>query len=450
MTSIADYSLQWPGWPEVWRVLSLRDHNTRVVVIGTMLLGMAAGLIGTFAYLRKRALMGDALSHATLPGVAVAFLLVGGKSLPALLAGAAMTGVLGVLVVVGIRRGSRLKEDAAIGIVLSVFFAFGMVLLSLIQNLGTGNEAGLASFIYGQAAAMIARDAWLIGGAALAVALCIAALFKEFRVVCFDQDFAASQGWPVLAIDLAMMGLVVVTTVIGLQAVGLILVVALLIIPPAAARFWTDDLVKMIALAGTIGAVSGWLGASASALTPRMPTGAIIVITAGVIFTLSMLAAPHRGVLAAVVRRWRLSRRVAFQHLLRALAEFEERAGADATAPFDAVLAKRSWSAVRLRALVRQAARLGLLRRNTLPALQLTTTGRAAAQKLLRNHRLWEAYLIKYADIAPSHVDRDADEVEHVLGDDVVERLEAILKAEGEIPPSPHDEAEGSMRAAFP
>jgi len=178
----------------VARTLALRDYNTRVVVGGTTLLGLAAGVIGTFAYLRKRSMLGDALSHATLPGIALMFLIVQQKSLPMLLLGGALTGVLGVVCVVGMRAIPRIKEDAAIGIVLSVFFGAGMVLLSLVQQSSTGNQAGLQSFIYGKAASMLKQDAVLIAVSAVVVLLGCSLLYKEFRLVCFDKSYAAAQG----------------------------------------------------------------------------------------------------------------------------------------------------------------------------------------------------------------------------------------------------------------
>jgi manganese/zinc/iron transport system permease protein len=399
---------------------------------------LAAGVIGTFAYLRKRAMLGDALSHATLPGIALAFMLTSQKQLAILLLGATFTGVLGVIAVLGLRAIPRVKEDAAIGIVLSVFFGIGMVFLSIIQQMQTGEEAGLPSFIYGQAAAMIDRDAMLIGMTAAIVALGAVLLFKEFRLVCFDTGYAASQGWPVGWIDLLMMGLVVLITVVGLQAVGLILIVALLIIPAAAARFWTDRLLTMTVLAGLFGGVSCYFGATISALAPRLPTGAVIVIVTGAVFLASMLLSPHRGVLASILRHVLLARRIAHQHLMRAMAEFEEQRGENATVGFEELLAKRSWSAHRLRRLVRQAVRRGILSGGVQPRLRLSALGRSEARRLLRNHRLWEMYLIKYADVAPSHVDRDADEVEHVLPPPLVRELEEAIIREGRIPPSPH------------
>ncbi len=426
------------SWAELWHIVMLRDYNTRIVVIGTSLLGLAAGVIGTFAYLRKRALMGDALSHATLPGIAIAFLLTGAKSTPVLLCGAVMSGILGVVTVLGLRQYTRLKEDAAIGIVLSVFFGIGVVLLSVIQQMNTGNQAGINTFIYGKAAAMLQRDATMIAATAALVITSALMLFKEFRLVCFDQAFAASRGYPVMLIDTVMMGLVVATTVIGLQAVGLILIIAMLIIPPAAARFWTERLPVMLVLSGLLGGLAGWLGSSISASAPHLPTGAIIVLCAGAMFTISMLCAPQRGLVASIVRRWTLRRRVAYQHLLRAMAEFEERRGLSAAITLEDLRTKRSWTRGEVEQLARRAIRRGTLERHA-DALHLTADGRVHARRMLRNHRLWEMYLIHYADIAPSHVDRDADEVEHVLPEGIIAELQAALQAET-IPPSPHRE----------
>ncbi len=431
-------ALAWIDGGEWVRVLLLRDYNTRVVVLGATLLGTAAGVVGSFAYLRKRAMLGDALSHATLPGIALAFLLTGEKQIGWLLLGAATTGVLGVLAVMGLRYVPRVREDAAIGIVLSVFFGAGMVLLSIIQQLGTGNEAGLQRFIYGQTASMLKRDALLIMGTAGLVLTVCAMLYKEFRLVCFDKAYAAALGRPVFLIDLVMMGLVTLTVVVGLQAVGLILVVALLIVPGAGARFWTDRMLGMVLLAGAFGAVSGWLGATISALTPRLPAGAVIVMVTGVWFLISLFLAPRRGVLAGMWRQWALARRVAEHHLLRALAEFEEQRGEGTEVTIGELLPLRSWSRGSLQRLIRRAKRRGWLEAEALPRIRLTPAGRREACRVLRNHRLWELYLIHHADIAPSHVDRDADEIEHVLPEEIVSELERILAQQQRIPPSPH------------
>lgn len=441
--TLAPPVLEWPTTEQVVRVLTLADYNTRVVVIGVGALGLAAGAVGTFLLLRKRALLSDTLAHATLPGVGGAFILMTmlggtGKWMPGLLLGAAITGVLGVLVVQFILQNSRIREDAALGIVLSVFFAVGIVLLILIQNMGTGHAAGLKSFIYGKTASMLAREAWAIVIVALLCAAACALLFKELTLLCFDPEFGRAQGWPIHWLDLGLMILIVVVTMIGLQAVGLILVVALLIIPPAAARFWTEHLPTLVGCSALLGGVSCLLGAALSALFPRLPAGAVIVLVAGALFALSLVFGRQRGLVQRGLQQRRLRRKVERQNLLRALFEIAETQGqiqpagvAEITVPVAALLAQRSWTLRALRRALRRAQRAGHI--EPVPgtsAVRLTARGRLAAWRCTRNHRLWELYLITHADVAPAHVDRDADEVEHVLDRALVRELEAALTRE--------------------
>ncbi len=435
--------------------LLLRDYNTRVVVLGVTSLGLSAGVVGAFMCLRKRALLGDAISHATLPGIAAAFMIaaslgLAGKSLPVLLLGATVSGVLGVLCILAIVHLTRIKEDAALGIVLSVFFGAGIALMGIVQNMGTGHAAGLKSFIYGKAASMLAGDALLIAVVGVAaVALCLA-LYKELTLLCFDSALAGAQGWPVVLLDIVMMALVVCVTVIGLQAVGLILMIALLVVPPAAARFWTERLPRMMAVSAAIGAVSGLIGTLLSALIPKLPSGAMVVLVAGVLFAASLVLGPARGVLARLIRHQMLARRIARQHLLRAMYELSEQAGGrPRTVNLRELRRLRSWSAVELHGRLRAAVRDGLIEPAAGDEYVLTEAGRQAAWRVTRNHRLWELFLITHADIAPSHVDRGADQVEHVLEEPMVDQLERLLAdSHPDLmnPPSPHRlavEAEG-------
>ncbi|MEM7228795.1 MAG: iron chelate uptake ABC transporter family permease subunit [Planctomycetota bacterium] len=438
-TSITDVVDEWPTWTETLETMLFQaGYNTNVVIIGTTLLGLAAGIIGVFALLRKRSLMSDALSHATLPGIGLAFLiapLIGldGRSLPVLLFGATVTGVIGVLCIQALLRVTRLREDAAIGIILSVFFGAGVVTLTYIQANAQGNVAGLNRFIYGQTAAMRAGDAVLMGGIALTAVCALLLLLKEFSLVCFNDTFARVDGWPVLLIDLLMMGLVVVVTVAGLQAVGLILVVAMLIIPAVSARFWTERLWLLVVLAGVIGASSGYLGSIMSALFPRKPAGAVIVLTAGAMFTFSMIAAPARGVIAVAIRRLRLRLQIAGEHILEA--GYEAAADADGTSVLSrdgaiGVAGRRGWPAWFLRFVVFLLHRQGMVKTHD-NGVALTALGRARGARVHRNHRLWEQYLISYADIAPSHVDWSVDQVEHVLSDELIDELEVALAEQG-------------------
>lgn len=440
MSSLAAPMPGWPGWAELLAVLTLQGgYNTSLALIGVALLGLAAGLVGTFALLRRRALMSDVLSHASLPGLCIAFVTAvmlghAGRSLPVLLAGAAASGIIGVLVVQALSRRAKLPEDAAMGAVLSVFFGLGFVMLSYIQTLGTGEEGGITKFIYGQTAAMSVGDALGIGLTALAAALAVMLLLKEFRLVAFDPEFAAAQGFSIDRIDLAMMALVVAVTVVGLRAVGLILVVALLIIPPAAARFWTERLSVMAVLAALFGAVSGYLGAAASALLPRFPAGGVIVLVAGAIFVLSLLFAPARGVLAVAARQLAFRLRIAGQHVLRAALEAEEcQHTAGLAIPLAELRLHRRFGQPLLGLVLRQLEWRGLLARED-QGVRLTDLGRREALRLTRNHRLWEQFLVTYAELAPSHVDHSADLVEHVLSPDMVAELERELAASGRAP----------------
>ncbi len=450
--SLADRSMRWPEWDQWSRLFLLQDYNTRVVILGTTLLGCAAGMIGSFALLRRRALMGDAISHATLPGIAIAFIIatklgVDGKSLFILLIGAAATGLLGVGAILVIRTLTRLKEDTALGAVLSVFFGAGIALLGVIQQMKGGHAAGLESFIYGKTATMGMQDTQLIGAAALiCITICLL-LFKEFILLCFDEGFAVSRGVPVVRLDLALMSLVVTVSIVGLQAVGLILMIALLVIPAAAARFWTEKMWKMFFIAGGLGAVGGMVGAGVSALFSKLPSGAMIVLVCTSIFLFSLVFGSANGVLVRWQKRRRLNRSIDRQHLLRAIYEILEtlkRLSRDPSSPFAAVaigdlLPKRSWSRKRLIRSVKRCRRDQLVEWVD-ESIWLTGMGMAEAVRLTRQHRLWELYLITHADIAPGRVDRDADAIEHVLESEVIVQLETLLKQTyPEIPASPHE-----------
>lgn len=434
-------------------VLLLKHYNTRLVMLSTALLGAAAGLVGSFLLLRKRSLIGDALSHAALPGIGLMFIVMvmaggSGKTLGGLLAGAAVTGVLGVGMVLAIRNTTPLKDDTAMGIVLSVFFGIGVALLGMIQDMPQASAAGLETFIYGKTASMVQQDLALIAVSAFAAVIFVVLFYKEFTLLSFDEQYASSQGWPVLLLEFLLMALVCLVTVVGLQAVGLILIIALLITPAAAARFWTHRMGTMLWLAGIIGAISGWLGAGFSALFPRMPAGAVIVLVAAAVFVFSMIFGSARGVLRRLVTAARLRKKVGRQHLLRAAFELME---ADAVAMGQAVrntpvpLARlekhRSWHPAEVRKLLKIARREDHLEPAESGLVRLSEAGYGEAQRITRNHRLWELYLIEHADVAPWHVDRDADLVEHILGADLVHKLEDVLarrEVREAVPPSPH------------
>ncbi len=454
---------------DLLRVLTLQDYNTRVVLLGTVMFGACGGVVGSFMLLRKKALVGDVASHAALPGIALAYLILEilapgtGKSPPWLLAGAG-AGAAGGLLCAGLLQRIRLiKEDAALGIVLSVFFGFGVVLLTIVQRLPTGS-AGLNEFVFGKAAALTAGDVLSISIASGVILVVCVALFKEFSLLCFDESYAAALGWPVTRLDLLLTALVVTVTVIGMPSVGLLLVVAQLVIPPTAARFWTDRLGPMTVASGVIGAASAAAGVLVSAVVPRLAAGAVIVLAGTTAFAVSLIFGTRRGVLWHWLQQRDSHRHIGEIDLLRACFEIVEGAGgpglrggrqtptgaasvseADlATRPIsrEALLSTRTWSGSRLSRVLASAQRSGLVRLDSENQFHLTHEGARQAQRAARNHRLWELYLIHYADLAPSRVDRAADQIEHVLEPELIAQLESLLaqdSARVQVPVSPHE-----------
>jgi manganese/zinc/iron transport system permease protein len=287
------------------------NYTLRTVGMGAAFLGIVNGVLGSFAVLRKQSLLGDAISHAALPGIALAFLLTGSKATIVLLLGAAAAGWVGTLLVMNIVKNTRVKYDSALGLVLSVFFGFGLVLLTYIQRMPVASQAGLDTFLFGQAATLLARDVSTIAILGLAVLLIVLAIWKEFKLLCFDPDFALSLGFPVRRLDVLLITLLVTSIVIGLQTVGVVLMSAMVVAPAAAARQWTDRLGAMVAISAFFGALAGAGGALVSSLTARLPAGPTIVLCLTAIVLVSLLAAPNRGVV------WKWARERVNRNLLQ-------------------------------------------------------------------------------------------------------------------------------------
>lgn len=409
----------------------LRDPNTQWVLAGTTLLGVSSGVLGCFALLRRRSLLGDALAHASLPGVCVAFLLTSSRSLGVLLVGALVAGLLGALSVHAITSHTRIKEDGALGIVLSVFFAVGILFLTIIQHTGAGNQAGLDKYVFGQAASLVGQDVKVMTVCAIIVCLVAAALFKELKILCFDQGFATGLGFSPGVLDGILMTLIVLAVVIGLQAVGIVLMAAMLIIPAAAARLWTDRLGKVVVLAGAVGAISGALGTLISLQALRLPTGPLIVLASTAVFLVSLLLSPSRGLLPRLLRFLSLRTRVARENTLRSLYEIVEENG-----PWDRDVGVPEAAARRRQGLrasehdLRRLAGEGLVARSG-ARYRLTESGLRAAYGVVRNHRLWEMFLMYEGQLGVDHVDRDADYIEHYLPERTVDELERYLRLHG-------------------
>jgi manganese/zinc/iron transport system permease protein len=365
----------------------LTDYTLRTVALGTAMLGATSGGLGAFAVLRRQSLLGDAISHAALPGIALAFLVTHSRDPLVLVLGAALAGWIGTLCVHGIVHYTRVKHDAALGIVLSVFFGIGMMMLTHIQGTGLAGQAGLDRFLFGQAATLMAADLRVIGGLGALAALVTAAFWKEFKLLSFDPEYAGSLGMRVGALDVLLTSVLVVAIVIGLQSVGVVLMSAMLVAPAAAARQWTDRLGSMVGIAALFGASAGVAGAVISATAERVPTGPAIVLVMTVIVVLSLFLAPRRGIAWSWVRHQRSRRTIRSESVLLDL-EGLASAHADPWHPHDVralELGGRAGPATRrtLEALARR----GLVRRHREGEWGLTEAGMREARRLHADSR---------------------------------------------------------------
>lgn len=278
------------------------DYTFQTVALGSALLGLISGVLGSFAVLRKQSLLGDGVSHAALPGVVMAFLLSGSKNTEVLLLGALLSGLLATLLIVGVVRHTRIKFDSALALVMSVFFGLGLVLLTYVQKIPNSNQAGLKRFIFGQASTLLRRDITLMAFCGLVLLVLVLLFWKEFKLFTFDADFAQSLGFAPRKLNLLLSFMIVLAIIIGLQTVGVILMSAMLITPAVAARQWTNRLWVMVTLSALLGALSGVAGTAASSLVPKLPTGPAIVVCVSAIAAVSVLFAPGRGVLHRIYR----------------------------------------------------------------------------------------------------------------------------------------------------
>ncbi len=286
----------------------LRDHTLQVVATGAGVLGLTAGALGSFAVLRRQSLLGDALSHAALPGIVLAFLLTGSKAPLVLMTGAAAAGWLGTWAVGVVVRRSRIPFDSALGMLLSVFFGFGLVLLTVLAKRPDAAQAGLKTFLFGQAAALLRQDVVTMSVLAAVALVLLAAAWKELKLLACDAQFGATLGLSMGGAEALLRVLLVVAIVIGLQTVGVVLMAAMLVAPGVAARQWTGRLGPMVALAGALGAAGGMAGAVLSSVVPRLPTGPTVVLVLSVAVAASLVLAPRRGLLWRWLRRRRTRR----------------------------------------------------------------------------------------------------------------------------------------------
>ncbi len=349
-----------------------------------------------------------------------------------MLVGAFVSGIIGVGLIVALRRSTRIKEDAAIGIVLSVFFGIGLALSRMIQNRSpSGSRAGLDSYIFGSAATMRIADLWWIAGVAALCLVVVLLLYKEFKLVAFDMGFARVQGWPAGKLDLLLMGLIAITVVVGLPAAGALLIAAMLILPAAAARFWTERLGVMLVLSSLLGGITAACGTLLSANSAGCRPVRQLCWPATTAFLLSALFARRRGGLARRLAQRRFRRRLEMQSLLRRLYDSSESSLPNRLAvPASEVLRRSSLSP----GAVRRAVASGWISTEPADKLRLTEAGLKIASRIARGHRLWQLFLVEYADQHGSFGELDVENADERLPRELIEAFEARLAAEGRLP----------------
>ncbi len=376
------------------------DYTLRTVALGTLIIGSVSGLLGTFAFLRKQSLLGDAISHAALPGVVIAFLLTGNRGPLTLLTGALVAGWLGTLLVLAITENTRIKEDSALGITLSVFFGAGLMLLDFALRVGSGQKAGLERFLFGQAATLIEQDVIAMAVIGTIAVVIVLAFWKEFKLVSFDMDFAESMGYPVQILSVTLTTLLVVAIVIGLQAVGVILMSAMVVAPAAAARQWTNKLSVMATLAALFGGASGMSGAVISSTRVGLSTGPVIVVCMSAIAIFSLLFAPQRGLVWGWLQQQRNTRRLQQETILIDLQLLELQHPDEQRGHSAAALETMNVGLASVRPTLKRLIENGLAHEVEADRWVLTEAGSAEATRLLRETSFAQLALTQTNDVA--------------------------------------------------
>jgi manganese/zinc/iron transport system permease protein len=414
--------------PSVWENLltfwRFDDQNVAWVLLGSVLLGVSASVIGGFALLRKRALIGDALAHAALPGVMMAFLLLQTRDPWVMLLGAMLSSFAGFFLIDWLPKHTKIKADAALAITLSFFFALGLMLLSYIQGLEVPNKSGLDKILFGQAAAMTRDDIHLLLIVTVFVLINVLLFFHKFRLIAFNRQYAHTLGVKVNGYELLLALLIVLAVVVGLQLVGVVLMAAVLLTPAAAARFWSNQLARILIIAAALGALSAFISTHISYMAPAMPTGPWMVVSLSILFFISLLLAPHKGLLNRLRQRRQLGRKVAAENILRTLYKLLERKEFKATIFHHAdIQTLRSIDSDTLKTTLRLLAKKDLVAISA-QGVALTPAGLEQAGLLTHRHRLWENYLNQEVELDGAQAHKQAERIEHILTAAQAEQLE--------------------------
>jgi manganese/zinc/iron transport system permease protein len=412
-------------WEHITIFFSAENYTLFVVSIGSGILCLAAGMVGTFTYLRKRALIGDVISHSVLPGVTIAFMLTGVKNPVYFLLGAISSGLLSIWIVDYVQAKSKLKPDTILALTLSVFFGVGIVLLTKIQHSGNAAQSGLDSFLFGKAASMGMLDVQLFSVIAIVNVICIWFFLRGFSMVSFDENYAKGLGFNVSLLKSFLALITVVTVAIGVQAVGVVLMAALLITPAAGARFLTNSISKMLIYAGLFGFLSGVIGVVISYSGTGMPTGPWIVVVLSVFALIAILFGSKRGVFARMKLRNSNNIKINNENLLKDIYKLAQ--DGQNTISIKELILREKYVLKKLKSILKRLEKEDYIDQ-VRGLVILSDKGRIAAREVIRKHRLWEIYLSKYFQLEADHLHDDAEGIEHVITPEIEIELIRLLK----------------------
>ena len=396
------------------------DPIAAKVMLGVALIGAISGIVGTFSFLRKKTLIADAVSHSVLPGVCIGFMFAGTKDPIVLMLGSLLVGWFSVWFIDYITRATKLSEDTAIALVSTLFFAIGSVLLSVLSKSQNAEQTGLKNFLFGKAATMTTFDIQVFLVVSLVIVGVVLVFYKPFQLVSFNTDFARSIGVKFKTIEFLLSTLTVLTVAIGIQAVGVVLMSALLIAPAASARYWTNKLNVMLIIAAIFGMLSGMLGVMFSTMKDNMPTGPWIVFALFIFTLVTLLFAPQKGWFSIQKRNRANGRLIAEENILKIIYQLKENGKQEIS--FKDFLEKRSMDTNLLEKTIKYLINKKLLNVQN-QYFSLSEAGEIEAARIVRSHRLWELYLTKRMNFKDDHIHGTAETIEHLITPEIEKEL---------------------------
>jgi len=413
-------------WEQLIYFFSFTDANVSNVLIGTLLLGIASGMVGTLVVLSKKTLIIDAISHSMLPGICIGFMLSGVKNPVYLMLGGMSSATVAVYLIAEISQRSKIKVDAAIAITLSILFSFGVIMLNVVQNSGNPNQSGLNDFLFGKAASMLRKDLYMFGGLCLIIFICLPVFFRHFKISLFDPIFAQSIGIKKYFIQSIISFLIIVTAAAGVQTVGIILISAMIIAPASAALFWTNNFRLTMIYAGIVGAGCSIVGVFISFLLPEMPTGPWIVVMLASVSILSVLFSPS-GLLVKQIQIRKNKKSILRENVLKTVYKLKEKIkGKKKGISTEEVSNYRPTAIRKVRSALKHLKRKGLVIKGG-DYWTLTENGVQEAERIVRVHRLWELYLQKYMHLPSNYVHNSAESIEHIVTPEIEQALAEVM-----------------------